>query len=542
MSRYLAIDVEQGRLYVASGTVKGNAIVVEKALTLPDVTPSIANAGELGQRLKDALKEAGIAPAPVLVAVGREKTILKEVKFPASVAATEEPALVRFQVAKELTEAGDGVIVDYFAQPTPDPDGQRRALAFAIRKDVLAPVKSLCGAAGLKLAGVTPRPFGVAAALMRAIKEGAVTAPESLAAPLAILVRGDKWGELVIVRNGQVAFTRSLTGASLASEPAMLGEIRRNLAVFSGPSSQNQVQAIFVAEGDMPGGWTGRLKGGFTVPVQSFDPVAGTTTGLPGEMHGAFAGAVGLMSLRARSPELPLNFLAPREPKSGSDPAKRMLGLIGVAACVLLLAGLVLGVMIVDQKQSADVALQQQKTKLEGEIKGLDDVSKRVKAVEEWEGKTVNWLDELYDLTARFPDPATTEVVQLNGMPFDPGKNAKAKHVAQLELTLATQSSAQVDQLISKIGLDSKHFRVHAMQSTKSPNQVRPGGISGRKSLEYKFLAEIERRPPSEYIEPLDATPPAEGKSTPSENKGPRKRSGGPQTMNGGVGTFGGAE
>jgi Tfp pilus assembly PilM family ATPase len=219
LSRYLALDAEQGQVYLASAIVKGAAVKLEKAVCAPsEGLLTAANAAEFGRRLKEVLKEAGIAPAPVLVSVGRERVVLKEVKFPASVSAAEEPALVRFQVAKELSETGDNVVIDYFTLPALDPDGQRRALAFAIRKDVLAPLRSLCQAAGLKLAGVTPRPFGIAASLMRAVKDGAVTAPESLNAPIAILVRGDKWGELVILRDGQVAFTRSLSGMGLKSE------------------------------------------------------------------------------------------------------------------------------------------------------------------------------------------------------------------------------------------------------------------------------------------------------------------------------------
>lgn len=540
MSRYLAIDAEQGRLYLASAAVKGSAITVEKALAIPDVgTLTAANAGELGRRLKDALKDADIAPAPVLISVGREKTVLKEIKFPASATPVEEASLVRFQVAKEMTEGGDNVVVDYFAQPVPDSDGQRRALAFVIRKDVLAPLKALCAAAGLKLAGITPRPFGVAAALLRAIKDGAVTPPDSPSAPLAILVRGDKWGELVIVRGGQVAFTRSLTGVSLASETSMLGEIRRNLAVFSGPSSLNQVQALFVAEGDLPGGWTGRLKGGFTIPVQSFDPIAGTATDVPAESHGAFAGPVGLMALRARSPELPLNFLSPREPKPVSDPNKRLLGLIGVAAAILIVGGLLLGLFIVNQKQSREQSLAKQKAELEEDLKKLDDVQRRVKAVKDWEDKGVNWLDELYDLTARFPDPTKIEVVQLLGTPYD-GKNAKTKHVAQMELKVATTADSvkSVDELINRIALDQKHFSVGAKQTSR--NSTPGGGFSNRKNQEFSFKALIERREPSAYIEKL-TTSPVDSKGG-GGTRPERKRGSGAQSMNGGVETFGGQE
>ncbi|MCE9530178.1 MAG: hypothetical protein K8T89_03435, partial [Planctomycetes bacterium] len=441
MSRYLAVDAEQGHLYLASATVKGHIVEIEKAINLPEIgVLTAANAAALGRRLKEALKEAGIQPAPVLVSVGRERVVLKEIKYPASVTAAEEPALVRFQMSKELAEGGDSVVIDYFTLPTPDPDGQRRALAFAIRKEFLVPLKTVCAEAGLKLAGITPRPFGIAASLMRAIKDGAVTAPESPLAPVAILVRGDTWGELVIVRGGQLAFSRSLTGMALNSEQAMLGEIRRNLAVFAGQSGQNAVQTLYVAEGDVPGGWAGRARAGLTIPVQSYDPIAGIASTVPPEHHGCFTGAIGLISTRTRSTELPINFLQPRQPKSQSDPGKRLIAYVAAAAGVLLVAGLGFGLFLEAQKQKERTALQIQKNQIEEDIRNLDDISKRVAGVHEWESKGLNWLDELYDLTARFPDPSGTEVKQMIFQYVDPPKNSKLKHVAEMQLTLGTDS------------------------------------------------------------------------------------------------------
>ena len=33
---------------------------------------------------------------------------------------------------------------------------------------------------------------------------------------------------------------------------------------------------------------------------------------------------------------------------------------------------------------------------------------KRIKTVKEWEDKGINWLDEIYETTDRFPDPNGT--------------------------------------------------------------------------------------------------------------------------------------
>src|SRR6476660_2854859 len=113
LSRFLAIDAEHGAIHVAAGMVRSGQVRVEKAVTVPvgeALTP--ANAADLGRQLRDALKSAGIAPAPVLATVGRDRVIVKDFKIP-KVSAAEEPAVVRFQASKDMTEAPDSIILDY---------------------------------------------------------------------------------------------------------------------------------------------------------------------------------------------------------------------------------------------------------------------------------------------------------------------------------------------------------------------------------------------------------------------------------------------
>ena len=81
--------------------------------------------------------------------------ILKDIKIP-KVSAGEEPAVVRFQASKDMTEAPDAVVLDYYTLDREEPDGQVRAVTVSVRKDVVAAYKALCQAAGLKLAGSDP--------------------------------------------------------------------------------------------------------------------------------------------------------------------------------------------------------------------------------------------------------------------------------------------------------------------------------------------------------------------------------------------------
>src|SRR3954451_7691534 len=84
---------------------RGRPVRLEKAITVPAAEAlSAANAADLGRQLKDALRAAGIVPGPTIAAVGRDRVIVKDFKIP-RVAAGEEPAVVRFQAGKEMSEA-----------------------------------------------------------------------------------------------------------------------------------------------------------------------------------------------------------------------------------------------------------------------------------------------------------------------------------------------------------------------------------------------------------------------------------------------------
>ena len=200
-----------------------------------------------------------------------------------------------------MSEAPESVALDYFTLARDEPDGQVRVVTVSVRKDLVAAYRTLCQAAGLKLAGITPRAMGTLAALDRAIDAGAVTAPEGRRTSFAALTRGEKWGELIIARDGQVVFARTMSATALNSEPMLLGELRRNLAVYNGQNPQQPVEALYVAEAAGPGGWSGRIRAGLQIPVQSFDPLAGVENTTPPDARGHFAALAGLLTLKARA-------------------------------------------------------------------------------------------------------------------------------------------------------------------------------------------------------------------------------------------------
>src|SRR5439155_5061916 len=100
LARILALDWDQRTVHLVSAQTGRTGVRIDRAVQWQEdfeLTPQ--NAAVAGQRLRERLKEFGFVGGPVLLCTGRERVILKEVRFPA-VPPREEPALVRFQASK----------------------------------------------------------------------------------------------------------------------------------------------------------------------------------------------------------------------------------------------------------------------------------------------------------------------------------------------------------------------------------------------------------------------------------------------------------
>ena len=56
---------------------------IERAISWREEVPfAAANAEQFGQQLRDRLQAAGIAAAPLIVGLGRDRMVVKEIRFP----------------------------------------------------------------------------------------------------------------------------------------------------------------------------------------------------------------------------------------------------------------------------------------------------------------------------------------------------------------------------------------------------------------------------------------------------------------------------
>ncbi len=497
MANIIAIDLDSQGLYAVAGAARAGAKVTHAvAWTGDDPPPPLTadTAKAIGEGLRDRLKAAGAGVAPAVVAIGRDRIILKELRYP-PVPPADEPALVRFQAMKEMSESPDDIVLDY--APLGEAGAERRAMAVVMRKDVFGAIQAMCTAAGLKLVGVTPRPYAVTATLLRAFAGGTVPAPDAPDEAVAALTLGPAGGEFTVVRGGEVTYTLAIPAPVLVSESMLVAQVRRNLAVYAGQNPGHPVQAVYVPE--VEGDWAGLLRSALGVPVHAFDPLAGALPGVPGPLRGRFAGAVGLLAGRTTN-TLPINFASPRQPQTEKDPAKRKLALVALAALLLLFAGGALGYMKV-QSGAADLARRQKdKDDLAKQVKEGEPNANRLKAIDAWSKREVVWLDELYDLADRMPADDSVRVSSLTGTPTPLGKDGKQETQSRLELKLGTTGSGPANALASGFEKDntgSNKFYVGT--------QGIPGGpVTGAPNLKHNQLftitTKINHREPNQYL------------------------------------------
>lgn len=505
MAKLLAFDFDGEQFVVVSATTKGGRLHIQRALAWEEKQVlTVTSAKALGQSLRDHLKAERIGPAPVLACVPRERLILKEITYP-PVPAADEPAIVRFQVLRDLTTAPESAVIDYLPGPDPGSGVERRTLVVVLPKDLLAAYQELCSAAGLTLAGLVPRPFATAVCLTQQMSDetgGSLQAGSAV----AVLSLSDRWAEFCVVKDGHLVLARTVAAPATGEESALVGEIRRNLAVYAGQVAHSPVQALYVAEGGRHAAISGRLKTTLAIPVYRLDPFAGLAGGhLPTEGRGAFAAAMGALYAQCQFRTLPINFLHPKEPQPPRDPNKwRALA----AACAMLLLAVgttVYGMTALAARDRKITELNVVKVGMEGQLQQLEKEDAGRVAVQEWLNHRIIWLDELYDLTERFPESNAARVTRLAADPVTFA--AKDHRIGRITLEgVTTEAPKELDNFLKHL-IPDDHYAVDA--PTLSRNTLQ---IERRFRQQFKTGMAVTRREPKEYQLTLSAEPPARKK------------------------------
>src|SRR5262249_54839157 len=140
----------------------------------------------------------------------------------------------------------------------------------------------------------------------------------------------------------------------------------------------------------------------------------------------------------------------------------------------------------------------------------MDEDSRRIAALEQWTANEIPILDELYDLTDRFPDTRTLRLARLTLDPVP--RTAKSKYAARMLLTgVATDDFGPINDLMAHLVADG--------HSWVKPKEV--GGNTGGErfqgfSQQFKLPVDIEKVGAEKYTRRLHVPPPVR------ESRGPQ--------------------
>lgn len=484
MASWFVIDWDQEHFHVLLAQSSRHGVKVTRAVSWPHPEPFTPSTAErVGKAFRDFLKSERLAAAPVLFGLGRDRVFLKELRFP-EIAPHEEAGLVRFQTGKELTESVESYAIDY--THLKKEGGERQVMAVAVRRDIVAMIQTFCQAAGLRLHAVTPRLFGLGRALERSVApDPSPLGPQTLNAVISV---GERWADLCFFRGG-----RLLQAQALATGTLLKAEINRNLAVFKAQQAVNLdltgPDCLFA----FGSGVSALLAedAGVRLPVRALNPLAPEADlAALVKNPGCFAGAVGLADLWSSRDERPVNLASPKRQTAPISLSRQRAMLLGSAAAVLFLVALGSMWYVLYQKRTEVAELGAERTRQEEFMTKFAQERAEVDAYKDWQQTTVPWLDEIYDLSARYPWEVGFRVNQFSGTSVGTKKNSKDGFIGKISLSGFAPPGKQilVNQLNETMSRDT-HVKP-SIKNVKNP----PNG-----PIEYQLKIDLVKQDYKKY-------------------------------------------
>lgn len=433
MPNYVAVELNESVMVVACSKGAGRSFQINELFEIP--TEELSSDIQIGEALRDALAERGVAKCELLGVVNRKQVEMREVTVPPA-PDNELPDLVRFQARNVFASMNDSWKLDYvpFGERESD-SGQLRVLAIAISPNLHDQYTAIAEAAGMKLKRIV---FG----------------PYSCCCLYETLMNDDDHRLIIVPAAGHFDFTVT-TGPDLVatrmvkstqdcehSARQIVNEVRRTIASTKSSLGGESVQQILLGANEQQFGSIGsEISSSMELPVSYLDVF---TTLPPNQLAAAkpehpehFASVIGSLAREYSSKRQPVDFANPRKPVVKKTNYKPML----IGAGVLGLALLMLGAYAWYSLSSQNTKLEARKAEL-GELvlrnkgsrsqPGIDQRVGEVELLDEWEQNRINWLDELAALSELLLTP---DDIIVTGFQGDASKSARSKMTLKIRTT-----------------------------------------------------------------------------------------------------------
>jgi Tfp pilus assembly PilM family ATPase len=416
MPYVLAVDWDQDQARYVLGMISGRRVRV-RALGSHNFGPHESNSAAVdeafGKWIKDVLKKHSARHCRLLVGLPRSSVELLYLTLPPA-SDSELPEMVANQAMQESATITEETVLDFVASEGVA-DQPRRVTVAALPASELQVVRSRCAAAGLKPQRVILRPLASTSLFRRLVS----------ASRRACLVvdRVGREVDLNIVSQGRLLFTRTIqlpaeiSGEDLADR--LLTEIQRT--IFAAPREQlgdQSIDRIYLIGGVSDyEALIEQLDQQDTITAKVLDPFVLTgvaETRVPPD-RGRFAPLLGML-LDEVVRNHPVDFLHPRRP---AKQVPRWRIAVGAAAMIAILA---VGLTYHVWGQLAEVnevnqGLRQHLRELNATARKAVEQRKRIEAIAAWRSRDPNWLDELRDISERFPSGRDAVLLRMTMRP-----------------------------------------------------------------------------------------------------------------------------
>lgn len=213
-----AFDIEGARVKLAQFTAEDTPRLFRLA-TLKAAKGNLSGLTEAVQRLSNEYKAAG---SRVIVNLPRYKATVKHIKLPSANQAEIE-SMVRLQAAKQLPIAQDKIISGYKIIST-DKNGYSDVMMILVQRDIVDTMLNIFASAGVDIERLALSSEALSLLYLKSAKKN------EGAAYISIVDIGDTVSEILIKRDGQILFTRSIQFKSHSEMEKMLAdEIAKSL-------------------------------------------------------------------------------------------------------------------------------------------------------------------------------------------------------------------------------------------------------------------------------------------------------------------------
>lgn len=402
MARILALDWDEHEIRFLLANARRGKVRLQAVGSQPLV--DVSEAGEKPRpdwegSLRGLLGDPQFSGARVIVGIESARVELLSLELPPA-QDHELPELVLLQVVRELQQPPESLVVDFLPLEG-DARSRRKVLAAVLSREELERITSLLKRMKLKPARVVFRPLAVASLLKRLVPR--------LPGTCLVINRIGLQVDLTLLASGRAILFRSvrLPEAPLPNQMSRLvleAERTVMVAATSALASERVGHCYILGSGEEHGDLAERLAESLSTTAEVIDPLQAVEVGqveLP-ENAGRFAAHIGMAVDEATGTKPDVDFLHPRRAPAKVKKSHVIVACLGAVAMVI---GIGLWSF---WSQYAEIAAEN--AALEAELRTVNETVKKaqrtsqlVRALADWVGNEIVWLDELADLSLKLP-------------------------------------------------------------------------------------------------------------------------------------------